>query len=1037
MTREKEETVPKLSVIMPVYNAAGTLPKALDSVLGQSLKDLEIVCVDDGSTDESLEVLREYAGRERCVKVLAQEHRGVGPALDWALEVATGDYVHVLSPADEVLPYAYRVLCDKADKHRLDVLRCAALDWSEQEQSFVANPRAELADLRPGDFNRLLDAGPESPIHAVGTAPWAGLYRRMFLVEKGLGFEALERLDSPAFFYAAVTNADRMMACRDRAVAHAVPDPAVTIGECRRMIDRTLERMTADGVDVRVQERILCREFDRLADCFEHGGDEEEAAEYVRGYRGPYAHVLRHRYSEAHKRRPAEFATSAATQPMQKIVVRHEAHNCPKVSVVVPVHNAEDHLNEALHSLSVQTLEEMEFVCVNDGSTDGSLAILKEYAALDGRFRILDGASVGFGAAVNRGIDAALGEYLSILMPDDIVEPEMFDELYRIARKKRLDLVKAGFCRFALAPDGSMSKRVSRLTTAASFYGRMVRPLDEPKTFHFDMSAWGGICGLEFLRRWRIRFNEAADAFLQDEGFWFRAFSRAERAWFVDKPYYLRRSDAPDAPMIGAEAMYAATEEYRFVGEWINQYPDLQKRIERIYYKKKLDGFYATLARLSPQLQLEFLRHVRDELKDPLEWGMFAGPVMDRYDLLRLREIVADPQAYRDHVRVSVVVPVRNAAPCLRRTLDALLARNDVQFEVVCVDDGSTDDTRAVLRDYEERDPRVRVALQERAGAGAACNVGMDMAHGEYLWFLDVGSVYEPETLGCAFRRAQQTRPDILVMRSDRQLEADGRRVDAPETVRDVLLPRHRPFAGADILLAAFEAFAGWSWDKLYRADFVREAGLRFQEIDDASDLRFVGASIVKAERIDVLDEVLVHRVVNAGPATSADEQDGEGLCEALTALRDQLQAWGLYEEREQDYVNYCLNYALGQLDALTGPAYRRLYDKLKGGWLEEADVLAHDQGFWYNDDEYMQLQRILSCTAEEYLFWRLNRVRAERDDLGRELLRVRADRDAQAAETTRLRSSGAWKAGRVVTWPLRKLEDWARNRFRPARIGY
>lgn len=93
-------------------------------------------------------------------------------------------------------------------------------------------------------------------------------------------------------------------------------------------------------------------------------------------------------------------------------------------------------MNEALYSLTIQSLHEMEFICVNDGSTDGSMAIIKEYASLDKRFRIIDKPNSGYGHSMNKGIDAARGQYLGILEPDDFVPSSMFQSSLSYCVKK-------------------------------------------------------------------------------------------------------------------------------------------------------------------------------------------------------------------------------------------------------------------------------------------------------------------------------------------------------------------------------------------------------------------------------------------------------------------------------------------------------------------------------------------------------------------------------------------------------------------------
>ena len=90
-----------------------------------------------------------------------------------------------------------------------------------------------------------------------------------------------------------------------------------------------------------------------------------------------------------------------------------------KITVVIPIYNAEKWLRECLDSVSSQSLREIEIICVNDGSPDHSLAILKEYAAKDSRIVIIDKQNEGVGAARNDGIRSARGEFIAFMDPDD------------------------------------------------------------------------------------------------------------------------------------------------------------------------------------------------------------------------------------------------------------------------------------------------------------------------------------------------------------------------------------------------------------------------------------------------------------------------------------------------------------------------------------------------------------------------------------------------------------------------------------------
>ncbi len=105
----------------------------------------------------------------------------------------------------------------------------------------------------------------------------------------------------------------------------------------------------------------------------------------------------------------------------------------PRVSVIVPVYNAQSHLRQCLDSITGQTLREIEIFCVDDGSTDGSAQILEEYRGRDSRLHVIRQENAGAGAARNRGLAEASGEYLSFLDADDFFEPDMLESAYERA----------------------------------------------------------------------------------------------------------------------------------------------------------------------------------------------------------------------------------------------------------------------------------------------------------------------------------------------------------------------------------------------------------------------------------------------------------------------------------------------------------------------------------------------------------------------------------------------------------------------------
>lgn len=128
------------------------------------------------------------------------------------------------------------------------------------------------------------------------------------------------------------------------------------------------------------------------------------------------------------------------TDTSAEVLIRNEIGYTPKVSVIVPVYNTSAYLRECLDSIINQTLKEIEVICVDDGSVDGSLDILKEYAKKDKRFTIITQQNTSAGAARNAGLAVAKGEYLSFLDSDDFFAPEMLEETYNVITKDETDV---------------------------------------------------------------------------------------------------------------------------------------------------------------------------------------------------------------------------------------------------------------------------------------------------------------------------------------------------------------------------------------------------------------------------------------------------------------------------------------------------------------------------------------------------------------------------------------------------------------------
>lgn len=640
----------------------------------------------------------------------------------------------------------------------------------------------------------------------------------------------------------------------------------------------------------------------------------------------------------------------------------------PLVSVIVPVMNVEDYLNLALDSLANQTLEEIEFILLNDGSTDHSLTILQEYAETDKRFILIDKPNTGYGHTMNTGLDTAQGECIGILEPDDFADPDMFRRLYEEVSAHGLDFVKSDFFQFTVNENGSLKERPVRLSGDDWFYHRDFTPEKEKRVFLFPINTWTGLYRRDFLERNHIRHHETPGASFQDNGFWFQTFCCCTKIRFVRDRLYHYRVDNPNASMKSRQKEFCITEEYHWIHNWLEKDPQRLAVFEKVMYDKQLRSMLLTYSRLEADRKRPYLLHMRDELAGPFEKKLFDRSLLDPMDWQRLERIVTDPEEFAQTIDVSVIIPVYNGEAYIEECLRTALFPCLVNVEVICVDDGSTDGTAEILKKAAEQDCRIHVYTNDHGGAGAARNIGLQYARGEYLAFLDADDFYEPGMLNRAWHKARTEDLDVVVFPSDNYSMAT-RTFGSSHGCRADLLPRRRPFAGKDVKQDVFRLFVGWAWDKLFRTEYIRKTGLTYAGLASSNDLSFVFSAIAAAPRINWMESFpLVHHRMYAGSISASRDRTWNCFHDALLELRENLKRLGIFERFERDYINYCLHFSFWQAATVTEETGKKILEKLEGEWFAEFGVKGRPKQYFYHQDQYETMIRIAEDTPEAAL---------------------------------------------------------------------
>ena len=332
-------------------------------------------------------------------------------------------------------------------------------------------------------------------------------------------------------------------------------------------------------------------------------------------------------------------------EPPSSIAVSPARVDAPKVSVLVPVCNVERYLEECLDSLLAQTFADFEVLCINDGSTDGSRAIIQRYLDVDDRFRVIDKPNSGYGASMNMGLGHAIGEYIAILESDDFFEPNALELLVDAAEQNQSDVVKADFYLYWSKP----KKRDELFHIVDNLeIGRTMRPIDDLAIFFRKPSIWSALYRANFLKENGIEFLETPGASYQDAGFNFKVWASAERATFIADPVLHYRQDNEKSSVNSAAKAYCVCDEYASMARFVHERLSGDRRLMGILECMKFDSYMWNYDRLSDGLREEFVLRASEEFADDLDKGLADFDLFDPWTAADLRLLASDPARFRE-----------------------------------------------------------------------------------------------------------------------------------------------------------------------------------------------------------------------------------------------------------------------------------------------------------------------------------------------------------------------------------------------------
>lgn len=256
-----------------------------------------------------------------------------------------------------------------------------------------------------------------------------------------------------------------------------------------------------------------------------------------------------------------------------------------KISVILPVYNAENSLEAILKAISAQSLKDIEIICIDSGSKDSSAEILEKFKPTGGlknffknkmSFKVINKINEGLGSAINAGLNVSEGEYVSIISPGDIIDKKMYETLYKLAKTCDADIVKSPYYK----KDGSLVLWQKSAKIPAWYF----RICECPLFLSFHPSISSSLYKRTFLNENSIRFVQAPEHSFVDMPFNVETLLLAQKIIYTNKAFCRRPKDVNEMLSYGVFALDRADE----AGQILIRQKIKDKNILSCVYKREL-----------------------------------------------------------------------------------------------------------------------------------------------------------------------------------------------------------------------------------------------------------------------------------------------------------------------------------------------------------------------------------------------------------------------------------------------------------------
>lgn len=322
----------------------------------------------------------------------------------------------------------------------------------------------------------------------------------------------------------------------------------------------------------------------------------------------------------------------------------------PKISIIIPSFNSIAYYEECIKSVINQSLKDIEILCVDARSSDGTLELIQKYALKDKRIKLILSEQKSYGYQMNLGIEKARGEYLGMVESDDYIDIFMYEKLLKTAQKYEACIVKANMIDFE---DGEETRifHPHYVTSQKSLYNKILNSKNLRIFTQAGIMNPSGIFKLDFLRKNQIYHNQTPGAAFQDTAFWFKTSLLAQNMIFLDEAlyYYRRDNENSSCNYIPYKRALNLGKEYDSIRNFLNKHQEFKHFIPLVSYLR-FSGYNWILGRILDEDKFLFLQNFQKDFKELDQRKELDKKFFSEYQIKKLERIMKNPYEFYENV---------------------------------------------------------------------------------------------------------------------------------------------------------------------------------------------------------------------------------------------------------------------------------------------------------------------------------------------------------------------------------------------------